>query len=162
MSLCVYVMLIVLFRLRAMLRAEEQRYLREMEAGEETVLERQAKMRERAKFLKDKREEERLQFVQEKYDQQFRYGKQNYQCFDYVSSALSNIDNLCDLNYRKKTLKLCLFFRNQCEELRSTLSKRQQDEVCVERLEQLRLKEEIEREKKEHEAMYAKLWEQDM
>lgn len=68
-------MLIVLFRLRAMLRAEEQRYLREMEAGEETVLERQAKMRERAKFLKDKREEERLQFVQEKYDQQFRYGK---------------------------------------------------------------------------------------
>ena len=72
------------------------------------------------------------------------------------------IDNLCDLNYRKKTVKLCLFFRNQCEELRSTLSKRQQDEVCVERLEQLRLKEEIEREKKEHEAMYAKLWEQDM
>lgn len=62
-----------LFRLRAMLRAEEQRYLREMEAGEETVLERQAKMRERAKFLKDKREEERLNFVQEKYDQQFRY-----------------------------------------------------------------------------------------
>lgn len=56
-----------------MLRAEEQRYLREMEAGEETVLERQAKMRERAKFLKDKREEERLNFVQEKYDQQFRY-----------------------------------------------------------------------------------------
>lgn len=40
-----------------MLRSEEQRYLREMEAGEETVLERQAKMRERAKFLKDKREE---------------------------------------------------------------------------------------------------------
>lgn len=62
-----------LLRLRAMLRSEEQRYLREMEAGEETVLERQAKMRERAKFLKDKREEERLNFVQEKYDQQFRY-----------------------------------------------------------------------------------------
>lgn len=56
-----------------MLRSEERRYLREMEAGEETVLERQAKMRERAKFLKDKREEERLNFVQEKYDQQFRY-----------------------------------------------------------------------------------------
>lgn len=48
-------------------------YLREMEDKEETVLERQAKMRERAKFLKDRREEERLQFVQEKYDQQFRY-----------------------------------------------------------------------------------------
>lgn len=65
--------LFTLLRLRAMLRSEEQRYLREMEAGEETVLERQAKMRERAKFLKDKREEERLNFVQEKYDQQFRY-----------------------------------------------------------------------------------------
>lgn len=47
-------------------------YLREMDAKEETVLERQAKMRERAKFLKDRREDERLQYVQEKYDQQFR------------------------------------------------------------------------------------------
>lgn len=42
------------------------------------------------------------------------------------------------------------------------MSKRQQDEVCVERLEQIRIKEEIEWEKKEQEAMYAKLWEQDM
>ena len=43
-----------------------------MEESEETVIERQAKMRERAKFLKDKRESERLSVVQEKYDQQFR------------------------------------------------------------------------------------------
>lgn len=65
-------------------------------------------------------------------------------------------------DWGKYLLPIYLIFRNQCEELRSTLSKRQQDEVCVERLEQLRIKEEIEMEKKEQEAMYAKLWEQDM
>lgn len=54
-----------------------------------------------------------------------------------------------------------LLSRNQCEELRSTLSKRQQDQVCVERLEQLRIKEEIEREKQANEIMYAELWEKD-
>ena len=59
-------------RLREMLRREEQEYLAAMEAAEETTLERQAKMRERAKSLKEKREQERLQFVQDKYDQQFR------------------------------------------------------------------------------------------
>ncbi|WAQ98962.1 CFA53-like protein [Mya arenaria] len=53
-------------------------------------------------------------------------------------------------------------FRNQCEELRSTLSKRQQDEVCVERLEQIRIKEEIEAERSQEEQMYARLWEEDM
>ena len=55
-----------------MLRREEQQYLLEMEQKEETTIERQAKMRERARALKDRRESERLQFVQEKYDQQFR------------------------------------------------------------------------------------------
>jgi hypothetical protein len=55
-----------------------------------------------------------------------------------------------------------IYFRNQCEELRSTLSKRQQDEVCVERLEQIRIKEEIEDERKQEEQMYARLWEEDM
>lgn len=59
-------------RLREMLRREEQQYLLEMEQKEETTIERQAKMRERARALKDRRESERLQFVQEKYDQQFR------------------------------------------------------------------------------------------
>lgn len=110
-------------RLREMLRQEEEMYLCEMEDKEETVLERQAKMRERARSLKERRESERLQFVQEKYDQQFR---------------------------------------NQCEELRSTLSKRQQDEVCAERLEQIRIKEEIQEEKKIEDQMYARLWEEDM
>ena len=56
-----------------MLRREEEQYLREMEQKEETTIERQAKMRERARSLKDRRESERLQFVQEKYDQQFRW-----------------------------------------------------------------------------------------
>ena len=55
-----------------MLRREEEQYLMEMEQKEETTIERQAKMRERARALKDRREAERLQFVQEKYDQQFR------------------------------------------------------------------------------------------
>lgn len=53
-------------------------------------------------------------------------------------------------------------FRNQCEELRSTLSKRQQDEVCVERLEQIRIKDEIEEDRRQEEQMYARLWEEDM
>lgn len=110
-------------KLKKLLATEEACLIREMEESEETVLERQAKMRERAKFLKDKRESERLNVVQEKYEQQFRA---------------------------------------QCEELRSTLSKRHQDQVCLERLEQLRQKEELAQEKRAHEAMYAKLWEQDM
>jgi len=110
-------------KLRELLAQEEACLIKEMEDKEETVLERQAKMRERAKFLKDKRESERLVVVQDKYDQQFRA---------------------------------------QCEELRSTLSKRHQDTVCLERLEQLRQKDAIAAEKKAQEQMYARLWEQDM
>lgn len=53
------------------------------------------------------------------------------------------------------------FFRDQCEELRSTLSKRQQDEVCVERLQQLRVKDAISQAKREEDDMYARLWEED-
>lgn len=109
-------------RLRNMIRKEEQEYTLAMVQAEETVLERQAKMRERAKQLKDKREEERLQFVQEKYDQQFR---------------------------------------SQNEELRSTLSKREQDLVCAERLEQLKEKENLDKVQKAHDDMYAELWEKD-
>ena len=56
-----------------MLAREEEQYLAEMDQKEETTLERQAKMRERARSLKEHRESERLQFVQEKYDQQFRF-----------------------------------------------------------------------------------------
>ena len=47
-------------------------YLEEMAANEETVLERQAKMREKARALKERREMERQDFVQEKLEQQWR------------------------------------------------------------------------------------------
>ena len=52
--------------------AEEEQYIREMEAKEETIEERQEKMKMRAKQLKDKRERERLDFVKDKLDQKFR------------------------------------------------------------------------------------------
>ena len=54
------------------MRAEEEQYLEEMEAKQETMLERQAKMRDRAKYLKEKRERERLEYVEEKLDQRWR------------------------------------------------------------------------------------------
>ena len=59
-------------RLRELLTAEEQQYQHEMESAEETVIERQAKMRDRAKSLKEKRETERLALVQGKLEQQWR------------------------------------------------------------------------------------------
>ena len=49
-------------------------------------------------------------------------------------------------------------FREQCEELRGTLSKRQQDQVAAERMEQLLLKEEAAKKLEEEERMYADLW----
>lgn len=110
-------------RLREMLLSEEQMYIEAMEAKEETTLERQAKMRERAKFLKEKREQERLKLAQEKYDQRWR-------------------DN--------------------CEELRSTLTQRHQDEVFQERHEQLRMKEEQKKKEAEVESFYADLWAEDI
>ena len=55
-----------------MLREEEKQYIEEIERRVESPLERQAKMRERAKHLREKRESERLQFVQEKLDQRWR------------------------------------------------------------------------------------------
>jgi hypothetical protein len=58
--------------LREMLLEEEHGYIEEMESMQETTLERQAKMRERAKYLKEKREHERQEFVAEKLDQRWR------------------------------------------------------------------------------------------
>ena len=52
--------------------------------------------------------------------------------------------------------------REQCEELRSTLSKRQQDQVAAERLEQLKIKEDMEAAKQEEEKLFADLWYADM
>ncbi|CAG5131035.1 unnamed protein product [Candidula unifasciata] len=110
-------------KLQNMLANEEACYMKEIEEQKETVLERQAKMRERAKFLKDKRESERLAFAQQKYDQQFR---------------------------------------EQCEELRSALSKKHYEEICLDRLDQLQQKEEAALERQAYDDMYARLWEQDM
>ena len=55
-----------------MLAEEEEAYIAEMEAKQETIEERQTKMVQRAKLLKEKRESERLQIVQNKLDQQWR------------------------------------------------------------------------------------------
>ncbi|CAK6980852.1 deoxyribonuclease-2-beta-like [Scomber scombrus] len=59
-------------RLRGVLETEEQQLLQEMEEKKETSVERQAKMRQRARALRDRRETERQQLVSEKLDQLFR------------------------------------------------------------------------------------------
>uniref|UniRef100_A0A8B9TKQ7 Cilia- and flagella-associated protein 53 n=1 Tax=Anas platyrhynchos TaxID=8839 RepID=A0A8B9TKQ7_ANAPL len=109
-------------RLRELLEAEENKYLAEMEAFEETLLEKQAKMRERAKLLREEREKERQQLVAEKREQQFR---------------------------------------EQCDELRTQRMKQHQRELCTERLAQLTLKEELKKQRKEEEEMFAELWKED-
>lgn len=53
-------------------------------------------------------------------------------------------------------------WRNNCEELRSTLSQRHQDEVFVERHEQLRMKEEQKKKEVEVESFYADMWAKDI
>lgn len=53
-------------------------------------------------------------------------------------------------------------WRNNCEELRSTLSQRHQDEVFVERHEQLRMKEEQKKKEAEVESFYADMWAKDI
>uniref|UniRef100_A0A3P9DAW4 Cilia- and flagella-associated protein 53 n=2 Tax=Haplochromini TaxID=319058 RepID=A0A3P9DAW4_9CICH len=59
-------------RLAELLEVEEQQFLQEMEEKKETTLEKEAKMREKAKALRHKRESERQQLVSEKLEQQFR------------------------------------------------------------------------------------------
>lgn len=59
-------------KLRGILDTEEQVYIDEMDAMQETTLERQAKMRERAKQLREKRETERLALVEEKLGDRWR------------------------------------------------------------------------------------------
>jgi len=66
---------VIFVRLRQLLAEEEDEYIAEMEAKQETIEERQKKMVERAKMLKEKRETERLLIVEEKLDQQFRFVK---------------------------------------------------------------------------------------
>lgn len=108
--------------LRKMLDQEEYDHIQLAASMEETMEEKQARMRKKAETLKQKREEERQKIVREKLDCQWQ---------------------------------------NQCEELRSMLSRRHQDQVCLERKQQLELHAEIERERQAEEAMYAELWERD-
>ncbi len=62
----------ILCRLREILREEEESYVAEVAKHVETPIERQAKMRERARQLREKREMERLEIVQDKLDQRWR------------------------------------------------------------------------------------------
>lgn len=54
--------------------------MREMEEKKETILERQAKMRERAKALRERRESDRQKVVEEKLEQLFRLVPYNCGC----------------------------------------------------------------------------------
>ena len=60
-------------RLRELLESEKAQYVGESVTTQETTLERQSRLRERARQLREKREAERVAFVEEKYEQQFRY-----------------------------------------------------------------------------------------
>ncbi len=59
-------------RLRSLLVTEEEEYISEMISKQETTLEKQARMREKARKLKERREEERLALVEKKLDQRWR------------------------------------------------------------------------------------------
>ena len=58
--------------MRGLLKSEEEQYLHEISSKQETVLERQAKMRERARTLRERRESERMALVEKKLDQRWR------------------------------------------------------------------------------------------
>lgn len=58
--------------MRELLKSEEEQYLQEISSKQETVLERQAKMRERARMLRERRESERMALVDKKLDQRWR------------------------------------------------------------------------------------------
>eukprot|EP00731_Ephydatia_muelleri_P034004 Em0044g24a len=109
-------------KLSELLKAEEEMYTGELSNMKETPLERQARMRERAKVLKEAREKERLALVEEKLEQKWS---------------------------------------DQCEELRAVITKMNQDEICKERAQQLKLKAELKQREVEEERLYAELWEQD-
>ncbi|XP_023257031.1 cilia- and flagella-associated protein 53-like [Seriola lalandi dorsalis] len=58
-------------RLAELLEAEQQQLLQELEEKKETTVERQNKMRERARLLRERRESERQQLVSHKLEQLF-------------------------------------------------------------------------------------------
>ena len=51
---------------------EDEEHVQEMESMEETIEDRQQKMRDRANYLKQKREAERRAYVEQKMDEKFR------------------------------------------------------------------------------------------
>lgn len=52
-------------------------------------------------------------------------------------------------------------FREQCEELRIQRMKKHQKELCEDRLAQVALKEELKKQQKKEEEMFAELWKED-
>ncbi|XP_064390856.1 cilia- and flagella-associated protein 53-like [Halichondria panicea] len=95
-------------QLRSLLKTEEEQYLIEMAGRQETPLEKQAKMRERARSLKEKREAERLALVERKLEQRWRG-----QCEELRSiQSKHHQDGVCEeraeqlrLNAEKKRIK---------------------------------------------------------
>ena len=64
---------VVLHRLRHLIASEEEMYFTEMASKAETLLERQARMRERARSLREKRERERVAEAERRLEQRWRY-----------------------------------------------------------------------------------------
>ena len=65
--------------------------MREMASSQETVLERQARMRERVKSLRDKRETERLALVEKKLDQRWRYIYYTWTLYIYIVASFPGL-----------------------------------------------------------------------
>ena len=59
-------------RLRELITSEEDMYMQEMADKEETLLERQARMRDRARTLREKRERERAAEAERRLEQRWR------------------------------------------------------------------------------------------
>ncbi|MGH0139683.1 UNVERIFIED_CONTAM: hypothetical protein FKN15_036852 [Acipenser sinensis] len=97
-------------RLRDLLDTEEKHYINEMESMEETTLERQAKMRERAKTLRERRESERHKLVVEKRDQQFRLRdlldtEEKHYINEMESMEETTLERQAKMRERAKTLR---------------------------------------------------------
>ena len=74
---------------------------------------------------------------------------------------MQNIKNVMLYECKFIYLFSVIHHREECEELRATLTRRHMDEVCLERSEQLRMKDQMDRDQKALDDMYADLWEQD-
>ncbi|XP_076614502.1 cilia- and flagella-associated protein 53 isoform X2 [Chaetodon auriga] len=122
-------------RLRALLEEEEQQLRQEMEEKMETSVEREARMKERAKALRDKRETERRQLVSEKLEQLFR----------------ERSEELRTLQSRRTVQLVCSEREAQVKSRQERLRRQKQEERAVQELleEDLRAKEEREAQKEQ-------------